>query len=38
MNELKEIFNMCDVMFINADIDYERMLQIGIICERLEID
>ncbi len=25
MNELKEIFNMCDVMFVNADIDYNDL-------------
>ena len=25
MNELKEIFNMCDVMFVNADIDYDEL-------------
>jgi len=26
MNELKEIFNMCDVMFANADIDYNELI------------
>jgi len=25
VNELKEIFNMCDVMFVNADIDYDEL-------------
>ena len=30
MNELKEIFNMCDVMFINADIDYNELDSIKI--------
>jgi hypothetical protein len=30
MNELKEIFNMCDVMFINADIDYDELTSIDI--------
>ena len=33
MNELKEIFNMCDVMFVNADIDYNELLDID---ERVE--
>jgi len=26
MNELQEIFNMCDVMFANADIDYNELI------------
>ena len=30
MNELKEIFNMCDVMFVNADIDYDELTSIDI--------
>ena len=30
MNELNEIFNMCDVMFSNADIDYNELRSIDI--------
>ena len=30
MNELKEIFNMCDVMFVNADIDYDELTSMDI--------
>jgi hypothetical protein len=30
MNEIKEIFNMCDVMFINADIDYDELTSMDI--------
>ena len=30
MSELKEIFNMCDVMFVNADIDYDELTSIDI--------
>ncbi len=30
MNELKEIFNMCDVMFANADIDYNELISTNI--------
>lgn len=30
MNELKEIFNMCDVMFMNAEIDYDALNSIEI--------
>ena len=30
MNELNEIFNMCDVMFSNADIDYNELMSIDI--------
>ena len=30
MNELKEVFNMCDVMFVNADIDYDELTSMDI--------
>jgi uncharacterized protein with HEPN domain len=30
MNEIKEIFNMCDVMFVNADIDYDELTSMDI--------
>jgi len=30
VSELKEIFNMCDVMFVNADIDYDELTSIDI--------
>jgi len=30
MNEFKEIFNMCDVMFVNADIDYDELTSMDI--------
>ena len=30
MNELQEIFNMCDVMFANADIDYNELISTDI--------